>query len=287
MEERDKEQLEQTAGSEEDIVMSPKRGRGRPKNEEPDSSTTAESQETGRREDRAEDAGDSRPSKVKAASAEEQVQDYLFSEKGIQIIAELVKSQNEAQANMIRAQTEFSNQVMDRMDNYRMQIATLQSESAEKERAKLQSDILSAQDRLDEYQENIHQLRLQIDLLNRDNMKLTNKNETLIEQNESLRQQVKALKNQCDTRQEKEAEESPTQKQVSQISFPQEGWIKRRRRRRFLKKVLESTDFSDDQKEVIRKADARGIPFEMLVQICNPAIQAANMERMITYSKEG
>lgn len=286
MDERDKDQLEQTENSGEEIVVPPKRGRGRPKNEEQEATVATENQEGEELTDQPESADEGESSSEDTSQGEKQTLDYSFSEKGTQIIAELVKSQNEAQANMIRAQTEFSNQVMDRMDNYRMQMAALQNEISEKEKTRLRSDVLSAQDKLDEYQEKIQKLRNQLDLVNRKNMKLTNRVEALTAENESFRQQVKNLKEQWDALEKEEPKPPTMQEQEPVVSFPKEGWFKRRQRRRFLKKVLERSDFSDEQKEVIRKADARGLPFEKLAQICNPSIPPANMERMITYSKE-
>ena len=286
MDERDKDQLEQTENSGEEIVVPPKRGRGRPKNEEQEVPVATENQEEGELTDQPESVDEGESPSGDTNRGEKQTRDYSFSEKGTQIIAELVKSQNEAQANMIRAQTEFSNQVMDRMDNYRMQMAALQNEISEKEKTRLRSDVLSAQDKLDEYQEKIQKLRNQLDLVNRKNMKLTNRVEALTAENESFRQQVKNLKEQWDALEKEEPKPPTMQEQEPVVSFPKEGWFKRRQRRRFLKKVLERSDFSDEQKEVIRKADARGLPFEKLAQICNPSIPPANMERMITYSKE-
>ena len=286
MDERDKDQLEQTENSGEEIVVPPKRGRGRPKNEEQEVPVATENQEEGELTDQPESVDEGESPSGDTNRGEKQTRDYSFSEKGTQIIAELVKSQNEAQANMIRAQTEFSNQVMDRMDNYRMQMAALQNEISEKEKTRLRADFLSAQDKLDEYQEKIQKLRNQLDIVNRKNMKLTNRVEALTVENESFRQQVKNLKEQWDALEKEEPKPPTMQEQEPVVSFPKEGWFKRRQRRRFLKKVLERSDFSDEQKEVIRKADARGLPFEKLAQICNPSIPPANMERMITYSKE-
>ena len=285
MDERDKDQLEQTENSGEEIVVPPKRGRGRPKNEEQEVPVATENQEEGELTDQPESVAEGESPSGDTNRGEKQTRDYSFSEKGTQIIAELVKSQNEAQANMIRAQTEFSNQVMDRMDNYRMQMAALQNEISEKEKTRLRADFLSAQDKLDEYQEKIQKLRNQLDIVNRKNMKLTNRVEALTVENESFRQQVKTLKEQWDALEKQEPKPPSMQEQEPVVSFPKEGWLKRRQRKRFLKKVLEGEDFSDEQKEVIRKADAGGLPFERLVQICNPSIPPANMERMITYSK--
>ena len=285
MDERDKDQLEQTENSGEEIVVPPKRGRGRPKNEEQEVPVATENQEEGELTDQPESVDEGESPSGDTNRGEKQTRDYSFSEKGTQIIAELVKSQNEAQANMIRAQTEFSNQVMDRMDNYRMQMAALQNEISEKEKTRLRADFLSAQDKLDEYQEKIQKLRNQLDIVNRKNMKLTNRVEALTAENESFRQQVKNLKEQWDALEKEEPKPPTMQEQEPVVSFPKEGWLKRRQRKRFLKKVLEGEDFSDEQKEVIRKADAGGLPFERLVQICNPSIPPANMERMITYSK--
>lgn len=287
MDERDKELEEQAAGSEEEIVMPPKRGRGRPKNEEPEAPTSAEAQAEEKQTDQSETTDKGKSSSEDFSPGEKQTQDYSLSAKGTQIIAELVKSQNKAQENMIRVQTEFSNQVMDRMDNYRLQMSQMQSEIAEKDKTRLRADYLSLQDKLDEYQEKVGKLMAQLDNVNRKNLKLTGRTETLTSENESLRQQVKALQDQIEALKKMEPPTPPKQTSEETVSFPKEGWLTRMRRKRFLKKIFARTDFSDQQKDIIWKADAKGIPFEMLAQICDPSIPAANMERMITYSKEG
>ena len=224
----------------------------------------------------------------------------------MRILAELVRSQNKSQENMIRAQNEFSNSVLDRMDNYQQQVSRLQREAAEQEKNRLRSDFREAQDRADMYLEEIHQLRTQIDSANRKILKLSTKMETVTAENASLKDQIDAMKKAAEQI-EKERDERIDAAQQTFIPGRQgsdegdsgsggvkraegeqayrEGWLKRIRRRRYLEKILGSPDFTDQQKAVIREADEAGVSFESLLQICSPRIPPENMKMMISYMK--
>ena len=163
--------------------------------------TTVDSEEDRIPEDPGDDSNGMSNEVSPASDAEEEPaearpNDYSFDQHGMRFIAELVRQQNQAQEGIIRAQTEFSNSVMDRMDDYRIQMSKLQSEVAEKEKNRLRADYLAAQDKADEYMEEIHQLRDQLDGANRKAVKLSAKLESLTAENESLRQQVRSLKEQ-------------------------------------------------------------------------------------------
>lgn len=121
-------------------------------------------------------------------------QDFVMVSRGMQLLTELVKTQNQTQEKLIRSQTEFSSSVMDRMDQYRIQISKLESEAAEKEKNRLRDSYLKAQQKADERMEEIHQLRTQLDLSGRKVLKLNVRVEKLTEENESLRQQLEAMK---------------------------------------------------------------------------------------------
>ena len=121
-------------------------------------------------------------------------QDFVMVSRGMQLLTELVKTQNQTQEKLIRSQTEFSSSVMDRMDQYRMQISKLENEAAEKEKNRLRDSYLEAQQKADERMEEIHQLRTQLDLSGRKVLKLNVRVEKLTEENESLRQQLQAMK---------------------------------------------------------------------------------------------
>ena len=271
-----------------EIVLPPKRGRGRPpKNPRPNGegdqipeSSTDLGADSG-------DVSDEVPSESdeEEDSAPTQSNDYSFDQHGMRFIAELVRQQNQAQEGMIRAQTEFSNSVMDRMDDYRIQMSKLQSEVAEKEKNRLRADYLAAQDKADEYMEEIHQLRDQLDGANRKAVKLSAKLESLTAENESLRQQVKSLKEQWEELEKGKSTQQQTFREMTAYQYPPEGFWKRRRRRRFLEKVYQNSSFSEEQLQVIREADRMGIPFERLAQICSPDIPAENMKLKLDYSK--
>ena len=136
----------ETEGSEDEIVLPPKRGRGRP----PKNPRTEREEERIPEDSRDDSSGMS--DEVSPASgaeeepAEARPNDYSFDQHGMRFIAELVRQQNQAQEGMIRAQTEFSNSVMDRMDDYRIQMSKLQSEVAEKEKNRLRASSPSMAD---------------------------------------------------------------------------------------------------------------------------------------------
>ena len=274
--------------SEDEIVLPPKRGRGRPpKNPRPDEEEDRRPEAPARPGDDPDDVSDEVPFGTDEAEDPTitQPNDYSFDQHGMRFIAELVRQQNQAQEGMIRAQAEFSNSVMDRMDDYRIQMSKLQSEVAEKEKNRLRADYLAAQDKADEYMEEIHQLRDQLDGANRKAVKLSARLESLTAENESLRQQVKSLKEQWDEleKERKVPRQATAESPVYQC--PPEGFWKRRRRRRFLEKVYQNSSFSEEQLQVIRDADRMGIPFERLAQICSPDIPAENMKLKLDYSK--
>lgn len=192
---------------EEQIAGPVKRGRGRPpKNQNPgqtevaNPATMAEDGEAmpGTRasdpaETEWEDSSD--PERTDTAYPERPpAQDFVMVSRGMQLLTELVKTQNQTQEKLIRSQTEFSSSVMDRMDQYRMQISRLESEAAEKEKNRLRDSYLEAQQKADERMEEIHQLRTQLDLSGRKVLKLNVRVEKLTEENESLRQQLQACK---------------------------------------------------------------------------------------------
>ena len=192
---------------EEQIAGPVKRGRGRPpknqKSEQAEAANSeafAEAAETMQgihvsdsSEAEQEDSPD--PQRTDVAYQEKPpVQDFILASRGLQLLTELVRSQNQSQEKLIRSQTECSSSVMDRMDQYRMQISKLESEAAEKEKNRLRDSYLEAQQKADERMEEIHQLRSQLDLSGRKVLKLNIRVEKLTEENESLRQQIQAMK---------------------------------------------------------------------------------------------
>ena len=192
---------------EEQIAGPVKRGRGRPpknqKSEQAEAANSeafAEAAETMQgihvsdsSEAEQEDSPD--PQRTDVAYQEKPpVQDFILASRGLQLLTERVRAQNQSQEKLIRSQTEFSSSVMDRMDQYRMQISKLESEAAEKEKNRLRDSYLEAQQKADERMEEIHQLRSQLDLSGRKVLKLNVRVEKLTEENESLRQQLQAFK---------------------------------------------------------------------------------------------
>ena len=192
---------------EEQIAGPVKRGRGRPpKNQNPEQAeaanpaTVAEdvgampgTQVSDSAETERENSSDSEKTDT-AYPERPPAQDFVMVSRGMQLLTELVKTQNQTQEKLIRSQTEFSSSVMDRMDQYRMQISKLESEAAEKEKNRLRDSYLEAQQKADERMEEIHQLRSQLDLSGRKVLKLNVRVEKLTEENESLRQQIQAMK---------------------------------------------------------------------------------------------
>ncbi len=174
---------------EEQIAGPVKRGRGRPpKNQNPEQAEAANPATV------AEDVGAMPGTQVSDSAERPPAQDFVMVSRGMQLLTELVKTQNQTQEKLIRSQTEFSSSVMDRMDQYRMQISKLESEAAEKEKNRLRDSYLEAQQKADERMEEIHQLRSQLDLSGRKVLKLNVRVEKLTEENESLRQQIQAMK---------------------------------------------------------------------------------------------
>ena len=192
---------------EEQIAGPVKRGRGRPpKNQNPEQAeaenpaTMAEdvgampgTQVSDSAETERENSSDSEKTDT-AYPERPPAQDFVMVSRGMQLLTELVKTQNQTQEKLIRSQTEFSSSVMDRMDQYRMQISKLENEAAEKEKNRLRDSYLEAQQKADERMEEIHQLRTQLDLSGRKVLKLNVRVEKLTEENESLRQQLQAMK---------------------------------------------------------------------------------------------
>ena len=137
---------------EEQIAGPVKRGRGRPpKNQNPEQAeaenpaTMAEdvgampgTQVSDSAETERENSSDSEKTDT-AYPERPPAQDFVMVSRGMQLLTELVKTQNQTQEKLIRSQTEFSSSVMDRMDQYRMQISKLESEAAEKEKNRLGS----------------------------------------------------------------------------------------------------------------------------------------------------
>lgn len=192
---------------EEQVAGPVKRGRGRPpKNQKPDQAEAANPanmaedvwampgmQVSDPAETERENSSDSEKTDT-AYPERPPAQDFVMVSRGMQLLTELVKTQNQTQEKLIRSQTEFSSSVMDRMDQYRMQISKLESEAAEKEKNRLRDSYLEAQQKADERMEEIHQLRTQLDLSGRKVLKLNVRVEKLTEENESLRQQLQAFK---------------------------------------------------------------------------------------------
>ena len=124
--------------------------------------------------------------KVHPASA----QDIAIIYQGMQILGEIVRSQNETQQKFLQAQTEFSNSVMDRMDTYRMEFARLQSEVAEKEKNRLRADYLTAQDKADQVSEENRQLRAQLDATGKKLIRMNARVESVESENETLHRKL-------------------------------------------------------------------------------------------------
>lgn len=117
-------------------------------------------------------------------------QDIAIIYQGMQILGEIVRSQNETQQKFLQAQTEFSNSVMDRMDTYRMEFARLQSEVAEKEKNRLRADYLTAQDKADQVSEENRQLRAQLDATGKKLIRMNARVESVESENESLHRKL-------------------------------------------------------------------------------------------------
>lgn len=306
-------------GKQEETQTGPvKRGRGRPpKNQQPEKTESSG-------ED-IEAASPENPMSVADAdsdSAEDQTesgsrdgnrestrnQDFVLINRGMQILTEFVKSQSQSQEKLIRAQTEFSNSVMDRMDQYRIHMSKLESEAAEKEKNRLRDSYLEAQKKADDYLEEIHQLRTQLDLSGRKTIKMGVKIDSLTAENESLRQKLRDMDEKLTERSrtadgsesdiegaEDEAAMSEPDASCNSSDDSSEKFagerssgfcgLKQRRRKKFLEKVYCDRRYSNAQIALIRKADKAGIPLEGLKELCDPDISISNMQVMLSYMK--
>ena len=103
----------------EEILEARKRGRGRPKDDSSGEVKKEEEQTAAENSAAAENSTTgTQPVIADGSPQEDDGQDLVLAGANIRILAELVKSQNRSQENIIRAQNEFSNSVMDRLDNY-------------------------------------------------------------------------------------------------------------------------------------------------------------------------
>lgn len=293
-----------------------KRGRGRPpKNQQPEKpESPGEDIEAAGPVDSMSDAdSDSAEDPTGSDSGDRNLenarnQDFLLVNRGMQILTEFVKSQSQSQEKLIRAQTEFSNSVMDRMDQYRIHMSKLESEAAEKEKNRLRDSYLEAQKKADDYLEEIHQLRTQLDLSGRKTIKMGVKIDSLTAENESLRQKLRdmkeklAAKSRAANGSESDIEGAEDETAMSETDescnssgdSPEKSagerssgfcGLKQRRRKKFLEKVYCDRRYSNAQIALIRKADKAGIPLEGLKELCDPDISISNMQVMFSYMK--
>lgn len=262
-------------------ILNAKRGRGRPRSRLPEESQSVEVPAGGTETAEPESKEDG-----KSGS-----QHFILTDRTAQLLAEIVRTQNQSQADFIRAQSEFSNSVMDRMDSYRILLTRLQNEVAEKDKSRMRADLMAAQDQADEYQKEISRLKAKIDEADRTILELSIRSEKLRAEAETFQKSLKEL------RKEKQEREMLRDRKMCQAARTftvdtedmeprcrvREGWFTRRRRRKYLQKVYESDAFTDEQKEVIREADQSEIPFERLTLICSPDIPPENMKMMALY----
>lgn len=242
--------------------------------------------------------------------------DFAYMYQGMQILGEIVRSQNEAQQQFLKAQTEFSNSVMDRMDTYRMEFAKLQSEVAEKEKNRLRADYLTAQDKADQYSDENRQLRAQLDAAGKKLIRMNARIESMESENESLHRQLdEGLIS--DDAPDKEYADVPSS---GRESIPQSssgaaqpdgtsegnsevmktdsaspvsakpGWRERRRQKklkkardRFLKTVDGDSRFSKEQLQVIHEAANAGLPPEKLELACSPDMTVEDMKMFFRF----
>lgn len=296
------------AGGENDAGTEPvtqtRRGRGRPPKNPPqavqaegakermDAGETAVTESSQEMEEKS-------PQDQKASSAP--TQDYALIAHGIQLLTEIVRSQSQTQESLMKAQTEFSNSVMDRMDQYRSHTSKLESEAAEREKERLRDLYEEAQRKADESMEEINTLKTQLDLANRKNLKLSMRIEKLTAECEDTRKKLEELKDQKTVQAAAEtAARNPAAAETS--SGPEEegaadtgaqseperqtglfgGW-KRKRRRKFLEKVYCDRRYSDMQISVIQDADRSGVTLSDLKEMCDPNIAPAKMQVMLSY----
>lgn len=233
-------------------------------------------------------------------------QDFAVLYQGMQILGEIVRSQNETQQQFLKVQTEFSNSVMDRMDMYRMEFAKLQSELSEKEKGRLRADYLNAQEKADQASDENRQLRAQLDATGKKLIRLNARVESVESENESLRRRLGDVRD-GDSRGDAAAAEemnlprhdaasgrrtsaaSQTASQsAAKAASSEPGWRERRRlrklqkaREKFLKKIDRDARFSDEQVDIIHEAEKSGIPLEKLELMANPDTTAENMKALL------
>ncbi len=304
-------------GKQEEAPAGPvKRGRGRPpKNQQPEKAgSSGEDNEAADHEGSMSDAdADSAGNPTGSDGGDRNQenprnQDFVLVNRGMQILTEFVKSQSQSQEKIIRAQTEFSNSVMDRMDQYRIHMSKLESEAAEKEKNRLRDSYLEAQKKADDYLEEIHQLRTQLDLSGRKTIKMGVKIDSLTAENESLRQKIREMEEKLAERNRTaDSNESDSEGDADGIVMSEDDesgnplagsseesagerssgfcGLKQRRRKKFLEKVYCDRRYSNAQIALIRKADKAGIPLEGLKELCDPDISISNMQVMLSYMK--
>lgn len=304
-------------GKQEEAPAGPvKRGRGRPpKNQQPEKAgSSGEDNEAADHEGSMSDAdADSAGNPTGSDGGDRNQenprnQDFVLVNRGMQILTEFVKSQSQSQEKIIRAQTEFSNSVMDRMDQYRIHMSKLESEAAEKEKNRLRDSYLEAQKKADDYLEEIHQLRTQLDLSGRKTIKMGVKIDSLTAENESLRQKIREMEEKLAERNRTaDSNESDSEGDADGVVMSEDDesgnplagsseesagerssgfcGLKQRRRKKFLEKVYCDRRYSNAQIALIRKADKAGIPLEGLKELCDPDISISNMQVMLSYMK--
>ena len=234
-------------------------------------------------------------------------QDFAYMYQGMQILGEIVRSQNETQQQFLKAQTEFSNSVMDRMDMYRMEFAKLQSEVAEKEKNRLRADYLTAQDKADQYSDENRQLRAQLDAAGKKLIRMNARIESMESENESLHRKLDqelmsedVPDNECSGEPASDRENIPQASSGETLpdgtpsgngavmktdsASPRSGWRERRRQKklkkardRFLKAVDGDSRFSKEQLQVIHEAANAGLPPERLELACSPDMSVEDM----------
>ena len=296
------------AGGENDAGTEPvtqaRRGRGRPP-KNPPQAVQAEG-EKGRMDvgetavtETGQEIAEKSPQDQKASSAP--TQDYALIAHGIQLLTEIVRSQSQTQESLMKAQTEFSNSVMDRMDQYRSHTSKLESEAAEREKERLRDLYEEAQRKADESMEEINTLKTQLDLANRKNLKPGMRIEKLTAECEDTRKKLEELKDQKTVQAAAEAvaqnpavaetSSGPEEEGAADTGAPAEperqtglfgGW-KKKRRRKFLEKVYCDRRYSDMQISVIQDADRSGVTLSDLKEMCDPNIAPAKMQVMLSY----
>ena len=218
-------------------------------------------------------------------------QDFAYMYQGMQILGEIVRSQNETQQQFLKAQTEFSNSVMDRMDMYRMEFAKLQSEVAEKEKNRLRADYLTAQDKADQYSDENRQLRAQLDAAGKKLIRMNARIESMESENESLHRKLdQELMSEDVPDNECSGEPASDRENKTDSASPRSGWRERRRQKklkkardRFLKAVDGDSRFSKEQLQVIHEAANAGLPPERLELACSPDMSVEDMRMFFRF----